>query len=222
MPQQLKIDFVSDVACPWCIIGLRGLQEALNRTAGVVRADMEFQPFELNPDMPAGGQDLAEHIAQKYGSSAEESQANREMIRARAAGVGFDYNIADHGRIYNTFDAHRLLHWAKGQGRQQPLKLALFKAYFTDNANVSDPEVLIATAVAAGLDEQAARDVLVSGRYAKEVRDAEQLWMSRGITSVPAIVINDKWLISGGQPADAFERALREIAVELSATGPQA
>lgn len=222
MTQQLKIDFVSDVACPWCIIGLRGLQEALERTAGVIQANVVFQPFELNPDMPAEGQDLAEHVAQKYGSSLEESQANRAMIRSRAAGVGFDYAISGHSRIYNTFDAHRLLHWAKEQGRQLPLKLALFKANFTDNANISDPEVLIATAVAAGLDGQAAREVLVSGRYVEQVRDAERLWLSLGISSVPAIVINDKWLISGGQPAVAFERALRNIADELSAAGGQA
>lgn len=215
MTQHVKIDFVSDVVCPWCIIGLGGLQEALNRTADVIEADIEFQPFELNPDMPAEGQNMAEHIAQKYGSSAEESAANRAMIRGRAADVGFDYRVSEHSRIYNTFDAHRLLHWARSAGRQKQLKLALFKAYFTDGENVSDPETLIAAAVSAGLDGNEAREVLVSGRYAEDVRAAEQLWLSRGIHSVPAIVINEKWLISGGQPADAFESALRNIAAEL-------
>jgi predicted DsbA family dithiol-disulfide isomerase len=215
MTQHLKIDFVSDVACPWCIIGLNGLLEALDRVADVIEADISFQPFELNPDMPAEGQNIVEHIAQKYGSSAEESAANRAMIRSRAAGVGFDYRVSEDNRIYNTFDAHRLLHWAKPLGRQKELKLALFKAYFTDGENVSEPEVLLAAAVAAGLDGNEAREILVSGRYAEEVREAEQLWLSRGIRSVPAIVINEKWLISGGQPADAFESALRNIADEL-------
>ncbi|WP_413737157.1 DsbA family oxidoreductase [Sodalis sp. RH21] len=222
MVQHLKIDFVSDVACPWCIIGLRGLQEALARTTDQVQAEIVFQPFELNPDMPAEGQDLAEHVAEKYGSTAEQSAANRATIRSRAADVGFEFTLAEHSRIHNTFDAHRLLYWAGTQGRQQPLKLALFKANFTDGANVSDPDVLVAAAVSAGLDETAARDVLASGRYAAEVREAEQLWLSRGINSVPAIVINEKWLISGGQPADAFESALRDIAAELSDAGRQA
>lgn len=217
MTQHLKIDFVSDVACPWCVIGLRGLQDALERTSGLVQADLVFQPFELNPQMPAEGQNAMEHVAEKYGSSAEQSAANREQIRSRAASLGFDFNMTEHSRIYNTFDAHRLLHWAKTLNRQQELKLALFKANFTDGANISDPEVLADVAIAAGLDGNEARQVLASGRYAEEVRDAENLWLSRGIRSVPAVVINEKWLISGGQPAEVFEQALRDIASELSA-----
>lgn len=216
MTQQLKIDFVSDVACPWCVVGLRSLQAALDRTAGQIEADVVFQPFELNPNMPAEGQNVMEHVAQKYGSSMEESAANRAAIRARAAEVGFEFNISEDSRIYNTFDAHRLLHWAQTTDRQSALKLELFKANFTDCTDISNPDVLVAAAVAAGLDGAAAREVLVAGRYAEEVRAAEQLWLSRGINSVPAIVINEKWLISGGQPADVFERALRNIAAELS------
>lgn len=216
MVQHLKIDFVSDVACPWCIVGLRGLEEALKRASDVVEADIEFQPFELNPAMPAEGQNIVEHVAEKYGSSLEQSEANRAMIRSRAANVGFDYNVSADSRIYNTFDAHRLLHWAKEKGRQHELKLALFKAYFTDGANVSDKQILLDTAVAAGLDGDEARDILASDRFAGDVRDAEQLWLSRGIHSVPAVVINEQWLISGGQPAEAFESALRDIAAELS------
>ncbi|GAA4330450.1 DsbA family oxidoreductase [Pigmentiphaga soli] len=215
MPHHLKIDYVSDVACPWCIIGLRGLEEALKRTAGTVDADIHFQPFELNPDMPPEGQNIVEHIAQKYGSTPEQSAATRDMIRSRAAGVGFAYNVSENNRIYNTFDAHRLLHWAKASGRQRDLKLALFTAYFTDGKNVSDPEVLLAAVAEAGLDPDEARDVLASGRYADEVREAERLWLSRGIRSVPGIVVNEKWLISGGQPPEAFEQALRSIATEL-------
>lgn len=216
MTQHLKIDFVSDVACPWCIVGLRGLQEALARTKDVVDVQLAFQPFELNPDMPAEGQNIVEHITQKYGTTVEQSQANRAMIRERAAGVGFDFNMGDDSRVYNTFDAHRLLHWAHSESRQEALKVALFKANFTDGLNVSDHDVLVAVAVSAGLDGDKARDVLVSGRYANEVREAEQLWLSRGIKSVPAIVINERWLIAGGQPAEAFEESLRGIAAELA------
>jgi predicted DsbA family dithiol-disulfide isomerase len=215
MTQHLKINFVSDVACPWCVIGLRGLEQALDNAADAVAADITFQPFELNPGMPVGGQNLGEHIAEKYGSTAEQSAASRAMIRSRGAEVGFTFNMSDESRIYNTFDAHRLLHWAGTVGRQRELKHSLFTANFTDGANVSEHGVLVNAAVAAGLDEDQAREVLASGRYAEAVRDAERDWISRGIRSVPAIVINGTWLISGGQPAGAFEQALRSIAAEL-------
>jgi predicted DsbA family dithiol-disulfide isomerase len=214
MTQHLKIDFVSDVACPWCVIGLRGLEQALANAADAVEADVTFQPFELNPGMPAGGQNLGEHIKEKYGSTAEQSAANRAMIRSRGAEVGFTFNMSEESRIYNTFDAHRLLHWARTVGRQRELKHSLFKANFTDGANVSDHGVLVDAAVAAGLDGDEAHEVLVSGRHAEDVRAAEREWISRGIRSVPAIVINGTWLISGGQPAGAFEKALRGIATE--------
>jgi predicted DsbA family dithiol-disulfide isomerase len=214
MPQPIKIDFVSDISCPWCIIGLRGLEEALARTGDVVEAAITFQPFELNPAMPAGGQNIVEHVAQKYGSTPAQSAANREMIRTRAAELGFAMATSDQSRIYNTFDAHRLLHWAEIEGGQAALKHALFTAYFTEGQDPSDPDVLVAAAEKAGLDGAAAREVLATGRYADEVRAAEKLWQSRGINAVPAVVINDRYLISGGQPPEAFEQALREIAAE--------
>ncbi len=215
MPRPLKIDFVSDVSCPWCIIGLRGLEEALERTADVVDAQIHFQPFELNSQMAPEGENIGEHIARKYGSTPEQSAANRQMIRDRAGALGFTMNMSADSRIYNTFDAHRLLHWAEIEGKQAALKHALFTAYFTEQQDPSDPAVLVAAAEKAGLDGAAAREVLTSGRYADEVRAAEQLWQSRGINSVPAIVIEDKWLISGGQPPEAFENALRDIAGQL-------
>lgn len=215
MTQRLKVDFVSDVVCPWCAVGLYGLEEALRRTSDSVTADITFQPFELNPGMGPFGQNIDEHIAEKYGSSNEQLAANREMLRARAAGVGFAINTSAQSRIYNTFDAHRLLHWAKTAGKQRELKRALLKANFTDGQNVSDPEVLSAIAASAGLDPEQARGILSSGRYAEEVREAERLWISRGIQGVPGIVINEKWLISGGQPPEVFEQALRNIATDL-------
>ena len=216
MPRHLKIDFVSDVACPWCAVGLNGLEEALARARDVVDADITFQPFELNPGMPPEGEDGAEHIERKYGISAEQAAANRDVIRDRAAAVGFDMGGLGGRRVYNTFDAHRLLHWAEIEGQQTALKHALLEANFTRGLNVSDPEVLVAIAEKAGLDGAAARDVLASGRYAQEVRDAERLWQSRGINSVPAIVIDGRYLISGGQPPEAFEQALRRIAAEAA------
>ncbi|GGE38338.1 DSBA oxidoreductase [Agaricicola taiwanensis] len=215
MPKPIRIDFVSDVSCPWCIIGLKSLEEALSRTADLVTADIIFQPFELNPAMPPEGQNIAEHIGEKYGSSPEQSAANRQMIRERAADVGFVMAMNENSRIYNTFDAHRLLHWAALQERQPQLKHGLFKAYFTDGLDPSDHDVLVAAAANAGLDGEAAREVLSSGRYAEEVRQAEYLWQARGIQSVPAIVINERYLISGGQPPEAFESALRGIAADL-------
>ena len=212
MTAHLKIDFVSDIACPWCIIGLRALEEALARAADVLDATIVFQPFELNPAMPAGGQNIGEHIAEKYGSTREQSAANRAMIVDRARELAFTMTMTDASRIYNTFDAHRLLHWAQIGGGQAALKHALFTANFTDNANPGDHRVLIDAATQAGLDPVAAEEVLQSGLYTNEVRAAEELWRSRGINAVPAIVINDRHLISGGQPVEVFEQALRQIA----------
>ena len=215
--QTLKIDFVSDVVCPWCVIGLRGLEAALARTADLVAPQLAFHPFELNPDMPPEGQNIVEHVGQKYGATPEQSASNRAAIHARAAEVGFTMKTNEQSRIYNTFDAHRLLHWAGIIGGQHALKRALFTAYFTNNQSPSDHEVLVAAAQAAGLDPAGARDVLESGRYAEEVRAAERRWYQAGISSVPAVIVNDRYLISGGQPAAAFERAIRTIAAETAA-----
>ena len=218
----LKIDFVSDVSCPWCVIGLGGLETALARLGDLVAADIYFQPFELNPGMPPQGQNIAEHIAQKYGSTPEQSAAARDTIRARAAEVGFTIASGPNSRIYNTFDAHRLLHWAGLKGGQADLKRALFGAYFTDGQNVADHEILIAAVIDAGLDGDAARDVLDTGLYADDVRAAERRWYQEGISAVPAVIINDRYLISGGQPAAAFEKALRSIAAEIDAAASSA
>ena len=214
MTTPIKIDFVSDVSCPWCIVGLGGLEEALRRVGDLVDADIHFQPFELNPAMPAGGQNIVEHIGEKYGSTPAQSAANREMIHARAASVGFTMKTDETSRIYNTFEAHRLLHWAGTEGldKQAALKHALFTAYFTDGHDPGDHTVLGDAAESVGLDRAAAAEVLSSGRYAEEVRAAEDQWRQKGINSVPAVVINDKYLISGGQPAEVFEQALRTVA----------
>lgn len=219
MAKPMRIDFVSDVSCPWCVVGLGGLEEALGRLGDAVEAEIHFQPFELNPAMPPEGQDLYEHVAEKYGASREQSAANRDAIRARAAEVGFTMAMREGGRIYNTFDAHRLLHWAEIEGRQAELKRALFRAYFTEGKAPSDHEVLVETAESVGLDPAAAQDVLASGRYADEVRAAERRWQEAGITAVPSLIIDDRYVVTGGQPADVFERVLRRI-VEREGSSP--
>ena len=216
MARNIKIDFVSDVSCPWCIIGLRGLEIALERLQGEVSADIHFQPFELNPQMEAAGENIVEHIGKKYGSTPEQSAGTRQMIKERAAALGFDMRMNAESRIYNTFDAHRLLHWAEGEGaaKQAALKHALFSAYFTDNRNMSDHDVLIAAVTQAGLDAARAKSILGSDEFAAEVRAQQGFYREQGIQGVPAIIINERYLISGGQPPEAFERALKQIAAE--------
>ena len=214
MTKPMRIDFVSDISCPWCVIGLKGLEEALRQVGDLVEAEIHLQPSELNPDMPAEGQNVREHVEQKYGPARGDSSAIRETIRARAADVGFTIATSEDSRIYNTFDAHRLLHWAGLEGRQAALKHALFQAYFTDGEDPSAHDVLVRLAVKVGLDAARAQAILASDTYAKEVREREDFYREHGIDSVPAIIINDRHLIQGGQPTEVFEKALRQIAAE--------
>ena len=214
MSTPVKIDFVSDVSCPWCVIGLRSLEAALARVAGEVTAAIHFQPFELNPQMGAQGEDAAEHITRKYGSTPEQLARSQEMIRARGAELGFEFALGQRKRIYNTFDAHRLLHFAEGTGKQEALKNALFAAYFTEGRNPSDPEVLESVAAKVGLDANRVRQILASNEYADEVRAREQWYLDQGIHAVPAVILNERYLIQGGQPVEVFEAALRKVAAE--------
>ncbi|MGH8127633.1 MAG: DsbA family oxidoreductase [Gammaproteobacteria bacterium] len=215
----LRIDFVSDIACPWCVIGLAGLQQALAQLDGSVQAEIHLQPFELNPQSPLEGEDAGERLMQKYGINEAQMEANRSAIRERAAALGFAYNIGPGSRSYNTFDAHRLLHWAELQDREQALELkkALFRAYFTENENIADRDILVRIVSNIGLDAEDARHILESDAYANEVRAQERHFQQAGISSVPATIVNGTHLISGGQPPDVFERALREIAAALPA-----
>jgi predicted DsbA family dithiol-disulfide isomerase len=213
-PASLKIDFVSDVVCPWCAVGLHALEQALQRLDGEVAAELHFQPFELNPQMPPEGEDAAEHLARKYGSTPEQMAQNREAIRQRGADVGFVFNLDKRKRIYNSFDAHRLLHWAGLEGRQAALKHALLSAYFTDGLDLSSHEVLATAAEQAGLDGAEARTVLAEGRYADEVRQQERFYQAQGIQAVPSVIVNDRYLIQGGQPPEVFAQTLRRIAAE--------
>lgn len=217
-PAPLRIDFVSDVACPWCAVGLASLQQALSKLDGSVAAEIHLQPFELSPDMPFEGEDAVDHIMHKYGISEAQSEANRKTLRERAAAVGFTYNMQRGSRVWNTFDAHRLLHWADLQDRDKAvaLKQALFRAYFTDNENVADRKVLVRIGNDVGLDVDEARRVMESDQYTEEVRTQERQWQQAGIHSVPAAIVNGQYLISGGQPPEVFENALREIAAKTA------
>jgi predicted DsbA family dithiol-disulfide isomerase len=210
----LKIDFVSDISCPWCAVGLGALQQALSRLPPEISAGVHFLPFELNPQMGPGGQDMSEHLTQKYGSTPQQQAQARENIRRRGAEVGFEFNVAGRGRIYNTFHAHRLLYWA-GQtapDKQGALKLALLQACHRDRQAMDETEVLLAAAETAGLDRTQAAEVLASEAFAQEVRDSQARYHAAGIHAVPAVIINDRHLISGGQPSAVFEQALRQIA----------
>ncbi len=220
MTTSLQIDFVSDVACPWCAVGLGGLEQALENLLGQVDAHINFQPFELNPAMGPEGQDMTEHLTQKYGSTPEQQAQIRETIRARGAAVGFSFKPEGRGRIWNTFDAHRLLHWAGevGPDRQYALKKELLVAYHGRADNVSDAEVLVRACRTVGLDEARAREILGGDDYALAVRENELQWQQAGINSVPAVIVNRQYLISGGQPAAAYEDALRRIASDVAQT----
>lgn len=216
--QTLKIDFVSDIACPWCAIGLSALEQALAQLKDEVQVTLHVQPFELNPNMVAGGQDIGEHLAQKYGSTLEQQAQMRETIRQRGADVGFEFNPEGRGRIYNTFHAHRLLHWAglEHPQHQLALKKAMLVACHRDRQSMESPEVLLAAVQQAGLDVARAQAILNGDEFADDVRAQEALYTSSGIQSVPAVIINDRYLITGGQPAAVFEQALREIAAEAA------
>jgi len=215
-PRTLKIDFVSDVVCPWCAIGLSSLEIALSKLDGEVAAELHFQPFELHPDMGPEGAEVVPYLSKKYGMTAEQVARNQQAIAERGAAVGFEFRMDRRGRTWNTFDAHRLLHWAGevGAARQRALKHALLAAHFTEGENPGAREVLLRCAGRAGLDARRAAAVIDSDQYAQAVRDQERLFAQAGITSVPSVIVNDRYLIQGGQPPEIFEQSLREIAAE--------
>lgn len=208
----LRIDIVSDVVCPWCVVGYKQLAQALEQTD--TPYEIHWHPFELNSNMPSTGQNMREHITEKYGSSKEESDASRARITDSGAEVGFEFNFNDELRMHNTFNLHQLLHWAD---QQQPsvahdLKQALFTAHFTDGRNLSDKTVLADIAAEVGLDRSEALAVLEDQRFAKEVRAEERHWQQQGIQSVPAIIFNERYLVSGAQGVDNYVGILEQLA----------
>ncbi|MGO3344373.1 MAG: DsbA family oxidoreductase [Marinomonas sp.] len=211
MKDQIDIQFVSDIMCPWCVVGLENLKAALIQLDDKIDAKITFQPFELNPDMPQEGQDFDEHIQQKYGISKEQSDQNRQVIKERGQAVDFIFSFKPESRMWNSFDAHRLLHWAEHEEKQAELKLALFKAHFTHGQNISNHDVLASVAAAVDLDPKAAKGVLEKGQFTDDVRQKEAFWQKNGITSVPTIIVNNKYAISGAQPSETFKQALEDI-----------
>lgn len=207
----IRIDIVSDIMCPWCIVGYKRLEQALDTFEDKVNFVLHWQPFELNPDMPAAGQNLGEHITEKYGSTPEQSQANRNNLTQLGQSLGFEFNFTPESRIYNTFKAHQLLHWAGEQGKQHALELALFIAYFTDQQDPSDIEVLVATATQIGLNGEEARALLMDGRYADMVRVNQKIWTSSGIQAVPSFILEQKYLLSGAQEPAAIAQAIQQV-----------
>lgn len=212
----MRIDFVSDVACPWCAIGFNALERALERIGDDLGpVELHMQPFELNPTMSPEGQDATEYLTAKFGMTPEQLAANRARIAERGAAEGFTFGTRAH--IWNTFDAHRLLFWADAEGppgSQRALKRALLAAYHGEGRNPGAEDVLLELADRVGLPVERAREVLASGEFAEEVRRAERFWQELGVNGVPATIIDRKHLISGGQPSEVFEQALRQIAAE--------
>ncbi len=205
----LRIDIVSDVVCPWCIIGYRQLEAAL--AAEQVPAEVHWHPFELNPQMAQEGENLREHVSAKYGTSPEESRKARAQMTALGAELGFTFNYADDMRMYNTFRAHQLIHWAEGFGKAHEMKMALFAAFFTERADVSDPAVLADAAAGIGLDRAEALSVLERQAHAESIRKSESFWTSRGIHGVPAIILGSKYLVTGAQGIENYRQVLRQV-----------
>lgn len=217
----ITVDIVSDVVCPWCIIGYKKLEKAMQRFEGKAEFAITWHAFELNPGMPPEGQDINEHMAQKYGATPEQSKGNRDRLRSAGADLDFTFSYHDNMRMVNTFDAHRLLHWAgeleQGSGKQTALKLALFKAHFTDGKNVSDHETLAAIVGEVGLDTTRAKAILASDEYADKVRAVEAEWQDRFISGVPAFIFNKKFMVPGAQDSDVFARIIENKVLAAAA-----
>ncbi|MCF3595303.1 DsbA family oxidoreductase [Rhodobacteraceae bacterium LMO-12] len=208
----LRIDIVSDVMCPWCIIGYRQLAQALEATG--TPHEIHWHPFELNPEMPAEGQNMREHIVEKYGSTPEQSEQSRAQMTALGDTLGFDFQFSADMRMHNTFNAHQLLHWADTQGRKHDLKMALFSAHFTDRRDLSDIAVLADVASEIGLNRNEALAVLEDQRFAGDVRQTENFWIQQGIRGVPAVVFERQHLVTGAQGVENYSQILTQLAKE--------
>ena len=212
MTSSVTIDFISDVVCPWCALGATALEQAIENVAGDISVELTYKPFELNPDMPAEGEQAVEHLMRKYGRTAADVAAGKAMQIARGEAIGFKFDLEKRTHFYNTFDAHRLLLWALQEGRQVELKKVLLQAYFSEGQNPSDQSTLVRLATEAGLDGARAQEVLASGAFAEEVRELEAYYRQRGINSVPAMVLNGRHLVSGSQSIEYYEQMLRQMA----------
>ena len=214
MKPTIKIDYVSDVACPWCAVGLGNLNQAIAKLSSMANFEVHFHPFELNPNMPMGGQDAIEHLTEKYGLTVEQVKTNQTNIRAKALEAGFEFHPEGRKRVYNTFNAHRLLYWAAqefGLESQAALKKELLNTYFCLAANFDDQQTLLAAVARSGLDKDRAQEVLKNNEFTKEVREAEANYTNAGISSVPSIILNDQYLLQGAQPSESFMNAFEQL-----------
>ncbi|MFN3619332.1 DsbA family oxidoreductase [Sphingorhabdus sp.] len=216
----LRIDIVSDVVCPWCIIGLKQVEKALTLVGQEIAAETHWHPFELNPNMPPEGEDTAEHIARKYGSTPEQSRANRQRLSGIGDSVGFAFNYGDGMRIYNTFNAHKLLTIfgsERGWRAQTALKTALFTAYFQDRRDVSDVETLCDIAEAQGMDRAVALAWINDAALTTSVRAVMAHWTDQNITGVPAIIFDQKYMVPGAQSAETFADVINKVLAKREA-----
>ena len=214
MKPSIKIDFVSDVACPWCAVGLGNLEKAIFELQDKANFELHFRPFELNPNMPKGGQDAIEHLIQKYGMSEKQVRENQAQIRARAFEAGFDFHPDGRKRVYNTFDCHRLLTWVAKEYdllKQLALKKELLNSYFCLAVDIDDHVNLLGAISRAGLDLHRAQEVLNGDEFSNEVRDEEKIYTNLGIHSVPSIILNDQYLLQGAQPPELFIQAFESL-----------
>ena len=214
MKPTIKVDFVSDVACPWCAVGLGNLNKAIAQLSDKANVEVHFRPFELNPNMPKGGQDAIEHLTEQYGLTIEQVKANQANIRAKALEAGFEFHPEGRKRVYNTFDAHRLLYWAAKEydlQKQAALKKELLNTYFCLAVNLDDQKNLLDATIRAGLDPLRAQEILGSDEFANEVREEEDVYKNVGINSVPAIILNDQYLLQGAQPPESFANAFEQL-----------
>lgn len=208
---KLRIDIISDVVCPWCIIGYKRLEQALDQLSDQIDTELHWQPFQLNPQMPPGGQNLREHLAQKYGTTLEQSIAARQRLTALGAELGFQFNYFDEMRTYNTFKAHQLLHWAHRYHKQTALKLELFKAFFGQGKAIDQDDALIEAAQNTGLETTEAARTLREETYAAEVKNQAQQWLNAGIHAVPSYVLDRQYLISGAQDSALFKTQIEKM-----------
>lgn len=217
MSNMIKLDIISDVVCPWCIIGYNHLQAAIKELGIEDRIEIEWQPFELNPDMPADGENLRQHVARKYGSTAEESKNARIRIAGIGAEHGFEFNYFDEMKMVNTFDAHILLDYAKGFGKQTELKLRLFTAFFSEQKDVSDRNILKQELISVGLDADKGMRWLDDPQRLSAIRNAEKQWQQMGVSSVPTVVFNRESGVSGAHPVEGYKRILSELMAKADA-----
>ncbi|MFA0056969.1 DsbA family oxidoreductase [Vibrio echinoideorum] len=214
MSNKIQLDIISDVMCPWCVVGYKNLEQAITELGLAEQVELEWQPFELNPDMPQEGENLRDHIMRKYGSSAEDSQSSREQLAARGQAVGFDFNFYDSMRMVNSRHLHVLLDFALAYGKQTELKLRFFNAHFTEEKDLADLEVIAQELEAVGLDSNKALKRLKNADNVKKIEAQEFEWQRMGISAVPTVVFNRKSAVTGAQTVETYKQILQELIAE--------